>query len=113
MVDDDFDVMLDRTCFGHAVGEVELIAGRAGTGADYDVGDGHQRIDDFMRKYAWFFGGGEGGKKVEGKFSAYFERFGEGGKGGMEWLIFYHERRLSKNLGGMTFKTKPTLQRIF
>lgn len=80
-MDDDFDVMLDRTCFGHAVGEVELIAGRAGTETDDDAGEGHQRIDDFMRKYAWFFGGGEGGKKVKGKLSAYFERFGGEGKG--------------------------------
>lgn len=81
-VDDDFDVVLDQTSFGHAVGEVELIAGRAGSGADDDPEKGHQRIDEFMRKYAWFFGGGEGGgrKKVKGKLSAYFERFGEGGR---------------------------------
>ncbi|MCJ1424344.1 hypothetical protein MMC29_002231 [Sticta canariensis] len=86
-VDDDFDVVLDQTSFGHAVGEVELIAGRAGSGADDDPGKGHQRIDDFMRKYAWFFGGGEGGrrKKVKGKLSAYFERFGEGGRAKENW----------------------------
>ena len=75
-VDDDFDVVLDRTCFGHTVGEVELIAGRASTGMiDDDPQEGHQRIDDFMRKYDWFFGGG---KNVKGKLSAYFERFGQG-----------------------------------
>ncbi|MCJ1261880.1 hypothetical protein MMC22_001749 [Lobaria immixta] len=79
-VDDDFAVVLDRTCFGHAVGEVELIAGGACTGMNGDdPAEGHQRIDDFMRKYAWFFGGGgRGGKKIKGKLSAYFERFGVG-----------------------------------
>lgn len=73
-VDDDFDVVLDRTCFGHAVGEVELIAGRAGRGiSNGNSEEGHRRIDAFMKKYTWFFGG----KEIKGKLSAYFERFGE------------------------------------
>lgn len=68
-VDDAFAVVLDRTCFGHAVGEVELMD------ADGPAGDdGHGRIDDFMTRYAWFFR--RAGPKPKGKLSAYFERFG-------------------------------------
>lgn len=72
-VDDAFAVVLDRTCFGHAVGEVELID------ADAAGDDGHGRIDAFRTRYAWFFG--EAGVKVKGKLSAYFDRFGHGGGG--------------------------------
>ncbi|MCJ1466422.1 hypothetical protein MMC07_005041 [Pseudocyphellaria aurata] len=83
-VDGDFDVVLDWTCSGHAVSEVELISGRTGTGTSDDEDEsrrGHQRIDHFTKEYAWFFYASEGSgrsKKVHGKLSAYFKRFGHG-----------------------------------
>ncbi|KAI9846088.1 MAG: hypothetical protein M1837_004344 [Sclerophora amabilis] len=66
VADDRFSIMLDRTDFGHSVGEVELEA--------EDAGSAHREIDAFLRKYSWFC---EGGGPVEGKLSAYFRLHGK------------------------------------
>ncbi|KAL8784927.1 MAG: hypothetical protein Q9213_003669 [Squamulea squamosa] len=58
--DDRFTVVLDRTDFGHSVGEVELKM--------EDEAEAHQEIDLFMARYPWFFTNG----KAEGKLEAYF-----------------------------------------
>lgn len=73
LVDGRFRVVLDRTCFGHVVGEVEI--------EGEDAVRGHEEIGEFRRRYGWFFGGDADGK---GKLTAYFERFGigDGGRGG-------------------------------
>lgn len=95
LVDDTFTVILDKTDFGHVVGEVELekkvtvtVAGSkqgaAGPGSGGEVEkqdekvDGlpvshviaqmDQEIDDFMRRHEWAFPPG----KPVGKLSAYF-----------------------------------------
>ncbi|KAI4276620.1 MAG: hypothetical protein LQ337_002351 [Flavoplaca oasis] len=60
LADEKFAVVLDHTDFGHAVGEVELMA--------EDEEKAHREIDDFMARYPWFFLKG----KVEGKLEAYF-----------------------------------------
>lgn len=64
LVDGKFNVALDQTDFGHAVGEVELMAENA-TRA-------HREIDDFMKEYSWFFGT----EPPKGKLTAYFEKYG-------------------------------------
>lgn len=58
--DDKFAIMLDYTNFGHAVGEVELMA--------EDEARAHCEIDAFMARYSWFFER----SKTEGKLAAYF-----------------------------------------
>jgi thiamine-triphosphatase len=60
--DERFSIMLDRTDFGHTVGEVELMHSNAQ--------EAHRAIDDFMNKYSWFFDR----TKPKGKLSAYFEK---------------------------------------
>ena len=60
LADEKFAVVLDHTDFGHAVGEVELMA--------EDEEEAHREIDDFMARYPWFFLKG----KAEGKLEAYF-----------------------------------------
>lgn len=67
-----FTVVLDRTDFGHAVGEVELEVEAEG-----DAEKAHEEIDGFLAKYSWFCQAGP----VEGKLSAYFRLRG-GGDGG-------------------------------
>ncbi|KAI4144100.1 MAG: hypothetical protein L6R39_004316 [Caloplaca ligustica] len=57
--DNKFAVVLDYTDFGHAVGEVELMA--------EDEQAAHQEIDSFMARYPWFFQK----DKTEGKLAAY------------------------------------------
>ncbi|KAI4116512.1 MAG: hypothetical protein LQ341_007688, partial [Variospora aurantia] len=56
--DGKFAVVLDRTDFGHSVGEVELMA--------EDEAVAHREIEEFMEGYRWFFGKGEGKGKTEG-----------------------------------------------
>ena len=58
--DNKFAIMLDYTDFGHAVGEVELMA--------EDEVKAHCEIDAFMARHSWFFEKG----KTEGKLAAYF-----------------------------------------
>lgn len=94
LADERFHVVLDETCFGHRVGEVELLAE---PGSEQQA---QREIDRFMETYAWFFlssssssssssrrrvssvDGGTDGKEdgkdlteVKGKLTAYFERF--------------------------------------
>ncbi|MCJ1227833.1 hypothetical protein MMC12_004492 [Toensbergia leucococca] len=64
-VDKKFRVILDKTDFGHTVGEVEHLAAK-------DPEKAHADIDDFMLKYAWFFDR----KNPKGKLTAYFENYG-------------------------------------
>lgn len=64
LVDGKFNVALDQTNFGHAVGEVELMA--------EDAPKAHKDIEDFMEKYSWFFGT----EPPKGKLTAYFEKYG-------------------------------------
>lgn len=61
-----FSVMLDQTDFGHAVGEVEVLA-RDAEAAEKEIGE-------FIERYKWFFGHG----KQKGKIAAYLEKFGPG-----------------------------------
>lgn len=95
LVDDTFTVILDKTDFGHVVGEVELekkvtvtVAGSkqgaAGPGSggaveeheekvnglpvSHVIAQMDQEIDDFMRWHEWVFPPG----KPVGKLSAYF-----------------------------------------
>lgn len=86
--------MLDVTDFGHAVGEVELLA--------EDAERAHEEIAGFVEGYGWFFGGGGGGgggegggqkrEKPRGKLSAYLERFGYPGGGSVRGLWGWGER---------------------
>ncbi|WEW61669.1 hypothetical protein PRK78_007161 [Emydomyces testavorans] len=77
-VDEKYDVVFDRTDFGHVVGEVELereiqvddhseesLAQRQAAIAEMDA-----EIEAFMREYSWAFPA----DKPVGKLSAYFER---------------------------------------
>ena len=63
MADGKFNVALDKTNFGHAVGEVELMA--------EDAPRAHKEIEDFMKEYTWFFGN----EPPKGKLTAYFEKY--------------------------------------
>lgn len=68
-----FRVVLDETCFGHRVGEVEVeveVPAAAAGGEEKQV---QREIDGFMERYAWFFLVEKA--KVKGKLTAYFERF--------------------------------------
>lgn len=67
-VDGEFEVVLDSTDFGHAVGEVEVLAN--------DVPAAEAKISRFVERYDEFFGGGGGKEEPRGKLSAYFDRFG-------------------------------------
>ena len=60
-----FNVVLDRTNFGHQVGEIELLA--------EDADRAHAEIEAYMRKHAWFF---DTSSKPKGKLTAYFDKFG-------------------------------------
>lgn len=64
LADEKFTVILDKTSFGHTVGEVELQA--------EDAERAHGEIDAFMAKYAWFFDK----RNPTGKLSAYFRKKG-------------------------------------
>ena len=64
LADGKFNIALDMTDFGHAVGEVELMA--------EDGLKAHKEIGDFMQEYSWFFGG----EPPKGKLTAYFEKYG-------------------------------------
>ncbi|KAL9576222.1 MAG: hypothetical protein Q9212_007282 [Teloschistes hypoglaucus] len=68
LANDKFTVVLDETDFGHAVGEVELMA--------EDEAEAHGQIDRFMQEYWRFFG--KGVTKPAGKLSAYLQTFGVG-----------------------------------
>jgi thiamine-triphosphatase len=95
LADKRFQVVLDETCFGHRVGEVEILAE---PGMERHA---QKEIDRFMRRYCWFFlsssssslsssssSSKEDGKsresddgedgKVKGKLTAYFEKFQSG-----------------------------------
>ncbi|PSN63800.1 hypothetical protein BS50DRAFT_637157 [Corynespora cassiicola Philippines] len=61
-----FRVVVDRTHWGHVVGEVEVEGPVAEVG-DEDVADG--RIERFMKEYEWAFPKGE----AVGKLSAFLE----------------------------------------
>ncbi|KAJ9240591.1 hypothetical protein DTO169E5_3923 [Paecilomyces variotii] len=80
IADGRFEIALDRTSFGHSVGEVELLVDR---GQEVQA---QRDIDEFMEMYRWFFFPDkaeseeelEGMKKeymLQGKLSAYFEKF--------------------------------------
>ncbi|KAJ9294321.1 hypothetical protein DTO271G3_6896 [Paecilomyces variotii] len=79
IADGRFEVALDRTCFGHCVGEVELLVDK---GQEVQA---QRDIDEFMEMYRWFFFPDktegedmEGVKReymLQGKLSAYFEKF--------------------------------------
>ncbi|MCJ1304488.1 hypothetical protein MMC08_007300 [Hypocenomyce scalaris] len=64
LADGKFMVALDKTNFGHAVGEVELMA--------QDAQSAHKEVEDFIKKYSWFFGT----ETAKSKLTAYFEKFG-------------------------------------
>ncbi|KAA6408643.1 MAG: hypothetical protein FRX48_07725 [Lasallia pustulata] len=64
LADGKFNIALDKTNFGHAVGEVELMA--------EDAPRAHKEIEDFMEHYSWFFGR----EPPKGKLTAYFEKYG-------------------------------------
>lgn len=64
LADGKFTVVLDKTSFGHQVGEVEVLA--------EDAEGAHAEIDTFCEMYRWFIDR-EG---VKGKLTAYFERYG-------------------------------------
>ena len=64
-----FTIVLDKTDFGHRVGEVEMMA--------EDAEQAHAEIDTFMKKHAWFFDRSE---KPIGKLTAYLEKHGYLGK---------------------------------
>ena len=64
LADEKFTVALDRTDFGHAVGEVEIMTD--------DNSNTQEEIDSFLTRYSWFFDKG----KPKGKLTAYFEKFG-------------------------------------
>ncbi|KAL1986937.1 hypothetical protein VTN96DRAFT_5354 [Rasamsonia emersonii] len=68
LADERFHVVLDETCFGHRVGEVELLAERG------EEQHAQLEIDRFMERYRWFFLSC-GNNSVKGKLSAHFERF--------------------------------------
>ena len=72
--DEKFTIVIDRTNFGHTVGEVELQCQVDGQSQAKEKEELTQRmdqeIDSFMQKYAWAFPKG----KVIGKLSAYFQQ---------------------------------------
>lgn len=68
LADEKFSIMLDEADFGHTVGEVELLASNINV-AEFD-------IDEFMKKYSWFFKNG----KPKGKITAYLEKYGPGAR---------------------------------
>lgn len=81
LVDEKFTVVLDKTDFGHVVGEVELERAVSAAGEKDDAGDQSehrkraqmiaemdQEIDEFMKQYVWAFPPG----RPVGKLSAYF-----------------------------------------
>jgi len=63
--DEKFTVVLDSSDFGHVVGEVEVLS-------DTEESTASQELDDFLKKYEWFF---QRDEKVKGKLTAYLEMF--------------------------------------
>ncbi|KAI9763321.1 MAG: hypothetical protein M1840_000586 [Geoglossum simile] len=63
LADRKFSIMLDKTDFGHSVGEVEVEA--------EDAVEALREINAFMDKYPWFFQK----ERPKSKLTAYFERF--------------------------------------
>ena len=63
LADGKFTVVLDETDFGHAAGEVELLA--------EDADKAHADIDVFLARYKWLFDC----SKPKGKLTAYFEKY--------------------------------------
>ncbi|KAK4197975.1 CYTH-like domain-containing protein [Triangularia verruculosa] len=84
-VDGDFVVVRDSTSFGWGVVEVELEETvRIEEGGEVDEGwkqrrmeEMDRRIEAFVKRYAWAWGGGQ----VKGKLSAYFEMMRRSGDG--------------------------------
>lgn len=66
LIDDRFKVVLDETCFGHSVGEVEVLVS---PGKEKQA---HANMDEFMEGYGWFF---QSEGEVKGKLTAYFDKF--------------------------------------
>ena len=64
IADEKFTVVLDKTNFGHTVGEVEMLSEEAE--------NSHAEITAFMEKYSWFFDR----QRPKGKVTAYFEKYG-------------------------------------
>ena len=67
----EFNIVLDRTDFGHTVGEVELVAqvpAQDGNEAQMALKTMDYRLVEFLQLYAWAFTTG----KPVGKLSAYF-----------------------------------------
>ncbi|RTE71885.1 hypothetical protein BHE90_013701 [Fusarium euwallaceae] len=82
IADGEFRIVLDAIDFGHEVGEVELQLVLAGVG-DEEPGEARkqeaaaamdERVEAFMKRYAWAFAPGE----PKGKLTAYFEKFNTG-----------------------------------
>lgn len=75
LADNEFLVVMDQTCFGHKVGEVEY-AGEVELKSDGDkeeqVKVAEEKMAAFMEKYAWAFEQG----KAKGKLTAYFDKYG-------------------------------------
>lgn len=71
LADHRFRISLDKTCFGHRVGEIELLVE---PGAEEQA---QREVDVFMERYRWFFlsYGDEGKCTVKGKLTAYFGHF--------------------------------------
>lgn len=63
VANDHYTVVLDRTDFGHRVGEVEVMA--------EDADKAHADIDKLFKQHDWFF---DTQTKPKGKLTAYFER---------------------------------------
>lgn len=76
VVDSRFTVVIDKTDFGHVVGEVELehriakVETREDQNHDKLVDMMEHEIDDFMKQYAWAFPP----DRPLGKLSAYFSQ---------------------------------------
>lgn len=79
IADDEFQIVLDMTDFGHTVGEVELQqqgrpSAATGMSLEQEKQEAMQKLDDkisrFMDRYAWAFCPGT----PKGKLTAYFER---------------------------------------
>ncbi|EXJ56390.1 adenylate cyclase [Cladophialophora yegresii CBS 114405] len=71
IADSEFKIVLDRTDFGHTVGEVELetsVNARDGGAAQSVMRSMDERIVAFVRHYAWAFSS----ETPVGKLSAYF-----------------------------------------
>ena len=73
--DKKFTVALDKTDFGHDVGEVEVLAEiKPGPEGQKEEKEVLQEIEKWMDMYKWLFKSGKGEPK--GKMTVYFEKFG-------------------------------------